>query len=254
MERPTFGHMNMVMLAVLASLVVMSTHMFGPAHAQSDELAVMTEDKISITAVFGALHNWEVRHNKCVREGGDPGECYAAARKEFFKDLNIYPPKTLTEEIEEEVTGQHFEDFGLPEQDIAMLFLEAWGRAFDIHGGDRELLNTQIQISFMQHDLMCEVLGFEPECGVLGSTGEPPVNQILISNMVQLDTPYGRSIVLHEMVHLLQNLVRGWPESCEDFNKNELEARQIQSETLRQAGFPQHADMVIRTYRPFTCI
>jgi hypothetical protein len=246
-------HENAVVSGVIFSITVACFFAVAQwAMAQSDELAVMTEDKISITAVFGALHNWEVRHNKCVREGGDPGECYAAARKGFFKDLNLYPPKTLTEEIEQEV--QKFEEFGMPDNEIAMLFLEAWGRTYHIHKGDRELLNTRISISFVQHDIMCEALGMEAGCGILGSTGAPPVNQILISSMVQLDTPYGRSIVLHEMVHLLQNLVRGWPESCEDFNANELEARKVQSETLKQAGLAREADFVLRTYRPYTCI
>ncbi len=246
-------HENAVVSGVIFSITVACFFAVAQwAMAQSDELTAMTEDKISITAVFGALHNWEVRHNKCVRAGGDPPECYAAGRQGFFKDLNVYPPKTLTEEIEQEV--QKFEDFGLPENEIAMLFLEAWGRTYAIHGGNRELLNSRINITFMEHDALCVTLGFEAGCGIRGSTGAPPTNQIMISNMVQLDTPYGRSIVFHEMIHMIQNLVRGWPESCEDFNRNEREAREIQAETLQQAGFAREAEFVLRSFRPFTCI
>lgn len=139
-----------------------------------------------------------------------------------------------------------------PEQ-ARNIWLVAWGGTHDLHGGDRELMESPPTINIAPQPLLCVLYKLPPDCtGLLGLT-LPGGEAVYINEEVDFDTVFGVSILFHEFIHSIQHRTRGTAKTCEQADYYEKDARWRHSALLRKLGRNDLADRVLSTYSPADC-
>ena len=139
-----------------------------------------------------------------------------------------------------------------PEQ-ARNVWLVAWGGTHDLHGGDRELMESPPSIIIAPPSLLCVLYKQPPNCrGLLGLT-MPGGKVVYINEGVDFETVYGVSILFHEFIHSIQHRTRGKPKTCKQADYYEKDARWRHSQLLRKLGRNDLADRVLSSYSPADC-
>jgi hypothetical protein len=128
----------------------------------------------------------------------------------------------------------------------------AWGTTYDLHGGDRTILNNPPQVLIVPQDVLCPLYDMETPCpGLMALTGSD--HQVLIADKIDFTNPVGASVLYHEFIHVLQRRAGRIPTNCRQANTNEYYARVKHAMVLNNAGESEAAQLVMSTFVPRLC-
>lgn len=105
------------------------------------------------------------------------------------------------------------------------------------------------EIRIVSRESMCQIAAMRQDCNVMGLE---VAGHVYIRDDVDLDSVYGRSILLHEFVHAVQYARLGDAPDCEEKLRREREAYAVQIKAMTQAGLDTRALWI--TMRRLSCV
>lgn len=130
---------------------------------------------------------------------------------------------------------------------------ELWGLSWSLthflHQGDRSTMEPPVIYLSTASDL-CKRAGLKDPCQVRALTQG---SSVFIDSTLDFSGAWGRSILIHEFVHVVQNRVRGEEMTCQSIYRDEAEARMVQGEVLVKVHEYDMAHEVYRGLNLYRC-